>query len=64
MGMVFSIVSFACLTGSPIGGAIIQRQVGEYWGGQVFSGICILVGGFILAGARIAKTGWVLFQRA
>ncbi|KAA8893672.1 putative MFS monocarboxylate transporter [Sphaerosporella brunnea] len=64
MGMVFSIVSFACLTGSPIGGAIIQRQMGKYWGGQVFAGICILVGGCILAAARTAKVGWVLSRRA
>ncbi|KAF8243155.1 MFS monocarboxylate transporter-like protein [Wilcoxina mikolae CBS 423.85] len=64
LGMVFSIVSFACLTGTPIGGAIIQSQLGEYWGGQVFAGCCVLAGGCVLAGARIAKTGWVLVTRA
>jgi hypothetical protein len=64
LGMVFSIVSFACLTGTPIGGAMIQSQMGRYWGGQVFAGCCVLAGGCVLAGARIAKTGWVLVKRA
>jgi MFS family permease len=63
MGMTFTIVSFAVLTGNPIAGQIIARLDGEYWGAQVFTGISILVGsGFIIA-ARVAKqrrlgSGW------
>ena len=63
--MVFSIVSFASLTGTPIGGAIIQHTpLGRYWGGQVFAGVCVLTGGAVLTAARIAKTGFVLVERA
>lgn len=63
--MVFTIVSFACLTGTPIGGAIIQHTpLGRYWAGQVFAGICLLAGGVVLTAARIAKTGFVLVKRA
>ncbi|CCX11695.1 putative MFS monocarboxylate transporter [Pyronema domesticum] len=64
LGMVFSIVSFACLTGTPIGGAIIQSQMGEYWGGQIFAGCCVLTGGSVLAVSRIKKTGMVWKARA
>ncbi|KAI5842248.1 major facilitator superfamily domain-containing protein [Tricharina praecox] len=58
MGMVFTIVSFACLTGTPVGGALVQAAGGEYWAGQVFAGTCVLLGGLVLAAARVAKTGW------
>lgn len=64
MGMIFTVVSFSSLTGTPIGGAIIESQLGEYWGGQVFAGCAVLSGGFVLFAARIAKTGWVLRHRA
>ncbi len=30
MGMSFSVVSFACLTGAPLAGALIQRNDGNY----------------------------------
>jgi hypothetical protein len=57
MGMVFTIVSFATLTGSPIGGALVQMKVGSYWAAQLFAGLVLLVGGTLLAGSRIAKVG-------
>lgn len=57
MGMIFSIVSFACLTGSPIGGALIERAGGGYTGGQVFAGVVVLVGSACLVCARREKTG-------
>lgn len=65
MGMVFTIVSFAVLTGNPIAGAIITGTPGgKYIGAQVFAGCDLVVGsGFILA-ARMVKTkkagaGWM-----
>lgn len=58
MGMVFTIVSFACLTGSPIGGVLIQMEEGDYWAAQLFAGLTLISGSLLLAASRIAKTGW------
>jgi predicted MFS family arabinose efflux permease len=63
MGMTFTIVSFAVLTGNPIAGAIINAQGGEYWGAQVFTGVSILIGMCFIFSARLArqrrtKSGW------
>ncbi|KAH9223692.1 major facilitator superfamily domain-containing protein [Leptodontidium sp. 2 PMI_412] len=52
MGMVFSIVSFAVLTGPPIAGQLIQLKGGEYEYAQVFSGASLLVGCILLCAAR------------
>ncbi|KAH8199088.1 hypothetical protein TruAng_006724 [Truncatella angustata] len=38
MGMTFTIVSFATLTGNPIAGAIISAEGGGYMGAQIFTG--------------------------
>lgn len=56
MGMIFSIVSFACLTGSPIGGALIQLRDGYYLAAQLFSGLVLISGSLMLVGARVANT--------
>lgn len=65
MGMVFTIVSFATLTGPPIDGAIISAGGGSYRGAFVFAGVVLLVGsGFMVAArtARMRKTaaGWAV----
>ncbi|KAI9748721.1 MAG: hypothetical protein M4579_007139 [Chaenotheca gracillima] len=57
MGMVFSIVAFACLTGPPLAGALIQQDDGGYLYAQIFAGTSLVVGGFVLTAARIAKSG-------
>ncbi|KAI1411532.1 MFS general substrate transporter [Hypoxylon sp. FL1857] len=60
MGMVFTIVSFAVLTGNPIAGAIIASMGGRYEGAQGFTGACLLVGmGFLMA-ASSAKCASVV----
>ncbi|KAK2733886.1 hypothetical protein FQN57_001936 [Myotisia sp. PD_48] len=61
MGMIFTIVSFAVLTGPPIGGSLITRDNGGYLYAQLFAAISMLVGFFLLCGARFAVTGRVLF---
>lgn len=60
MGMGFTIVSFACLTGSPLGGALVQLHHGNYLYGQMWAGSCMLLGGCFLVAARVSKTGWKL----
>ncbi|KAH8891931.1 MFS general substrate transporter [Thozetella sp. PMI_491] len=54
VGMIFSIVSFATLTGPSISGALIQKSQGSYLGAQIFAGTCILLGACAAAAARIA----------
>ncbi|OLN90170.1 Riboflavin transporter MCH5-like protein 22 [Colletotrichum chlorophyti] len=56
MGMVFTVVSFACLTGSPIAGAIVNSQNGKYMGAQGFAGSCMILGMICVVTARICKT--------
>lgn len=56
MGMIFTIVSFAVLTGPPIAGQLIQRKDGGYLYAQIFAGLTMLVGGGFLIAARIAKS--------
>ncbi|KAI2619632.1 MFS general substrate transporter [Hypoxylon sp. NC1633] len=63
MGMVFSVVAFATLTGSPIAGAIIQSSGGSYLGAQIWAATSMLLGAVFLAAARVSRTGWVLKQQ-
>ncbi|KAK1999489.1 major facilitator superfamily transporter [Colletotrichum falcatum] len=56
MGMVFSVVSFASLTGSPIAGAIVDAMGGRYVGAQAFAGSCMILGMFFVLSARVCKT--------
>ncbi|SPO05102.1 related to monocarboxylate transporter 4 [Cephalotrichum gorgonifer] len=63
IGMIFTIVSFATLTGPPICGAIIEAMGGRYVGAQVFSASCCVVGLTFITFAGISKAkrtpgGW------
>ncbi|KAI0024310.1 MFS monocarboxylate transporter [Xylariomycetidae sp. FL0641] len=60
MGMVFSVVAFASLTGSPVAGAIVQASDGSYLGAQMWAATSMLLGAVALAVARVCRTGWVL----
>ena len=57
MGMVFSVVSFACLTGSPLGGALIQKRGGGYLYAQMFAASALTCGCLTLLAARLVRTG-------
>ncbi|KAI1190355.1 major facilitator superfamily domain-containing protein [Nemania serpens] len=54
-GMVFTIVSFATLTGNPIAGAIIAADGGRYNGAQAFTGASLLLGASLIFGARFGR---------
>ncbi|KAK1673101.1 major facilitator superfamily transporter [Colletotrichum godetiae] len=56
MGMTFTIVSFAVLTGPPIAGAIIEAEGGRYVGAQVYAGSCLLAGMCFWVAAKMVKT--------
>lgn len=60
MGMVFSLVAFASLTGSPIAGAIVQASGGDYVSAQMWAASTMLLGAGALTAARLSRTGWVL----
>lgn len=54
----YTIVSFACLVGVPIGGNIVTANGGSYWGVIVFTG-CIYLGSFAsLYAAKGCSVGW------
>ena len=58
MGMVFSVVSFASLTGPPLAGALIQKREGSYLYAQMFAGSVMMGGCMTLVACRISKNGW------
>lgn len=58
MGMGFSIVSLACLTGPPLAGALIDRNGGNYLHAQIWAGAALICGCSTMIAARVAKTGW------
>lgn len=60
MGMAFSIVSFASLTGPPIGGALQGAAHGAFTGAQAWAASVTLIGSVLLLVTRGFKLGWKL----
>ncbi|KAJ5413924.1 monocarboxylate permease [Penicillium cosmopolitanum] len=58
IGMGFTIVRFACLTGPPLDGALIAKFNG-YIGAQIWGGLTFLLGAVVLVTAQVLKTGAV-----
>ncbi|KAK0316812.1 hypothetical protein LTR91_018817 [Friedmanniomyces endolithicus] len=58
LGMAFSTLSFAALTGPPIGGALQSRMGGQFWGATVFAATSTAVAFGLIGAARVAKVGW------
>ncbi|KAE8375301.1 major facilitator superfamily domain-containing protein [Aspergillus bertholletiae] len=58
MGMVLSVVAVAALIGSPIAGALIQLDDGQYLYAQMFMGSAVIAGAVTLFAARVAKLGF------
>ncbi|KAJ6170991.1 MFS transporter asaE [Penicillium chermesinum] len=59
-GTLFCIISFAALTGTPIGGALVPDVLhGSYTKLQIFCGVVILVGAVLFVVARIIVGGLV-----
>lgn len=55
IGMVFSIISIAALTGPPLAGKLIVVANGRYIGSQIWGGVCLLIGAAFLVAARWTK---------
>ena len=62
MGMVFTILSFAVLTGPPIAGQLIQLKGGGYEYAQIFAGVVMLVGCCLITAARYASNKKLLVR--
>lgn len=60
VGMIFTIVSFAALTGPAITGTLIETCHGDYLGAQIFAGSSIFLGAGFAGCTRLAKTGFRL----
>jgi MFS family permease len=58
LGMVMSCLSFACLTGPPIGGALITAADGGFVPAQVFFGTVVALGVIFLVAVRFMLAGW------
>lgn len=57
---LYTMVSFACLTGIPIAGSILERDGGAYGGLIVFVGVSYAVGLACFVWARVLRVGWGL----
>ncbi|KAL8900567.1 MAG: hypothetical protein Q9192_001011 [Flavoplaca navasiana] len=57
-GSMFAVISVAALCGNPIGGALVSREGGAYWGLQVFCGVMMAMGSVVFVAARWSLVGW------
>lgn len=55
-GMVLSIAAFACLTGPPLAGALIQRDNGSYKYACIWGGTSLILGSLFVLAARLAMS--------
>ncbi|KAI4861048.1 MFS general substrate transporter [Hypoxylon rubiginosum] len=63
IGMVFSITSFAALTGPPIGGAIQAANGGKFTGAQAWAAVMTTIGLICFIAARVDLVGWKIMVR-
>ncbi|GAQ06034.1 probable transporter MCH4 [Aspergillus lentulus] len=62
-GVLYTCMSIATLTGSPIAGAILNKQDGTYWGLQVFAGAMMVASVVFFVAARVVLQGTSLRKR-
>lgn len=60
LGMCFTVISVASLTGPPIGGALQGANGGSWTGPRAWAGISALTGALFLLASRTFKVGWKL----
>ncbi|KAF6799448.1 major facilitator superfamily transporter [Colletotrichum sojae] len=59
-GVLFTCISLASLTGSPIAGAIMSQQQREHWGLQVFAGGMVVASALFFIATRVKLVGVTL----
>jgi MFS family permease len=57
-GAAFAISALAALTGSPIGGAIINASNGSFQNTKIFGGVSCAIGTMLFIASRVALAGW------
>lgn len=62
MGMAFGIISFASMTGPPVGGALLTADGGTYTGAQIWAACATMVGFALCTAARCVKAGGVALK--
>jgi MFS transporter, MCT family, aspergillic acid transporter len=62
-GLLFLFCSLGGLTTSPIAGAILARENGDYLGMKIFAGVMVLIGTTGVLFAKLAQSGWKLMAR-
>ncbi|OBS22137.1 hypothetical protein FPOA_08473 [Fusarium poae] len=62
VGAAFAVASFGALTGSPIGGAIVSAQDGNYLGLQLFCGCSMMAGCIAFICARYVQVGFKIVK--
>lgn len=55
IGMVFTFVSFACLSGPPLSGRLVEAKNGDYLAAQLLGGTVMVAGSLFLLAARLAQ---------
>ncbi|GJC89123.1 fujikurins efflux protein FFUJ_12242 [Colletotrichum liriopes] len=63
IGMVFTVVSFACLIGSPLAAQLVEVNHGDFLYAQIFAGLSMLLGGVLVAFAKMKQVGQKNFWR-
>ena len=63
IGMGFSVVSIASMTGPPLAGRLVDAGAGSYLGAQVWGGAFLVSGAVLLVLSRTARVGWRLRVR-
>ncbi|KZL65010.1 major facilitator superfamily transporter [Colletotrichum incanum] len=63
IGMVFTVISFACLIGSPVAAKLVKINHDDFLYAQVFAGTSMLLGGVLVALAKIKQVGQNNFWR-
>lgn len=60
LGMAFSAVSFAALTGPPIGGALQAADGGRFVAPQIWAATAALFCAVLVLAAKVKKAGWTM----
>ena len=55
IGMIFTIISIAALTGPPLAGKLMEVTGGKYLAAQMWGGTCLVLGAGLLVAARVAS---------
>ena len=57
-------MGFATLTGTPIAGALISKNNGDYTYAILFSGLGMFIGSAFLISARVARVGTKIMKKS